>query len=84
MRECSEGLSADFVFVISADGRWPLTRSRKVHILRYGEDTSVKFHSRLTVTTMLTSTTGDDISTALCAGDSSESQVVVYVPEPVS
>lgn len=40
---------ADYLFVISADGRWPVQTSRRVNLLSYTEDSKVKFHSRLRV-----------------------------------
>jgi hypothetical protein len=40
---------ADFLFVVAADGRWPVHTSRRVHLLSYTEDSKVKFHSRLRI-----------------------------------
>jgi hypothetical protein len=40
---------ADFLFVVAADGRWPVKTSHRVHLMSYTEDNKVKFHSRLRI-----------------------------------
>lgn len=40
---------ADFVFVVAADGRWPVKTARRVLLMSFTEDNSVKFHSRLRI-----------------------------------